>query len=200
MTEGRAIRYANYCSRASKIAFPQAIMDQSFLFAFATTMSNHHFFAAFFPDHANLHINCRSCVAARSIQIMARQHLHKLPTDGCIQSITSSILIALLVSQLATVRYAVSAMTPANGPVKTDTFGAFMERQPESTIAPLYDEVVFECALNLDPDRIEWRFHPQKSRNANAKAFNDYVYLNQTVCASNITRKSTCTILRQYFQ
>lgn len=94
-------------------------------------------------------------------------------------------------SQIATDRYTTSAMTPANTPVKTDTFGAFMERQPESTIAPLYDEVVFECALNLDPDRIEWRFHPQKTRNANAKLFNDYVYLNQTVCVKN-NQKSTC--------
>lgn len=71
-------------------------------------------------------------------------------------------------------------MSPPNTSSKSD-FGAFMERQPESTIAPLYDEVVFECALNLDPDRIEWRFHPQKTRNTNAKAFNDYIYLNKTV-------------------
>lgn len=120
---------------------------------------------------------------------MAYRHSFKLSqTDRFIQSITFSILILFLLSQIATDFNTVSAMTPANTPVKTDTFSAVMERQPESTIAPLFDEVVFECALNLDPDRIEWRFHPQKSRNTNAntnaKPFNDYVYLNQTVCMS----------------
>lgn len=64
---------------------------------------------------------------------------------------------------------------------KADKFGAYMERQPESTVAPLYDEVLFECGLNLIPDRIEWRFRRHKPRSNNANNYNDYVYLNK-VC------------------
>ncbi|KAH8373161.1 hypothetical protein KR200_012039 [Drosophila serrata] len=36
--------------------------------------------------------------------------------------------------------------------------GVFFERAPESAVAPKGDEVVFECELNLKPDRLEWRF------------------------------------------
>lgn len=114
---------------------------------------------------------------------MANKHLQRvLRTRRFERGIIFSIFIALLLVQIIAELHIVSAITPVNTSVKTETFGAFLERQPESTIAPLYDEVVFECAINLVPDRIEWRFHPQKSRNANAKAFNDYIYLNKTVC------------------
>ncbi|XP_043949057.1 interference hedgehog isoform X2 [Drosophila biarmipes] len=36
--------------------------------------------------------------------------------------------------------------------------GVRFERAPESAVAPKGDEVVFECELNLKPDRLEWRF------------------------------------------
>lgn len=36
--------------------------------------------------------------------------------------------------------------------------GVLFERAPESAVAPKGDEVVFECELNLKPDRLEWRF------------------------------------------
>lgn len=113
---------------------------------------------------------------------MAHQHsqyFHKISIERFVRS-TKPITIVLIFLQIITELYSVTAMTPPNTSSKGD-FGAFMERQPESTIAPLYDEVVFECALNLDPDRIEWRFHPQKTRNTNAKTYNDYIYLNKTV-------------------
>ncbi|XP_044249756.1 interference hedgehog isoform X2 [Drosophila takahashii] len=38
------------------------------------------------------------------------------------------------------------------------TLGVLFERAPESAVAPKGDEVVFECELNLKPDRLEWRF------------------------------------------
>lgn len=77
----------------------------------------------------------------------------------------------------------------------SDKLGAYMLRQPESTIAPLYDEVLFECGLNLTPDRLEWRFRPQyTSRTAsyhisNNDNINDFIYLSENVswmlCASD---------------
>lgn len=41
--------------------------------------------------------------------------------------------------------------------------GVYIERAPESAIAPKGDEVVFECELNLQPDRLEWRFRPSSN-------------------------------------
>jgi len=39
-----------------------------------------------------------------------------------------------------------------------NSLGVFIERGPESAVAPKGDEVVFECEMNLKPDRLEWRF------------------------------------------
>lgn len=57
-------------------------------------------------------------------------------------------------------------------------FGVHMIRSPESNIAPQGDEVQFECELNLEPDRLEWRFLPQ-DRLGDSK--NDYIYMNLNV-------------------
>lgn len=65
-----------------------------------------------------------------------------------------------------------------------------MERQPESTVAPLYDEVVFECGLNLVSDRIEWRFRPFKARTNNANGYSEFTYLNKMVRISHEKKKS----------
>lgn len=35
--------------------------------------------------------------------------------------------------------------------------GIYFTRSPESLVAPLHDEVVFDCALNIDVDYIKWR-------------------------------------------
>lgn len=52
-----------------------------------------------------------------------------------------------------------------------------MIRSPESTIAPLRDEVLFECELNLNPDRLEWRFRSSDS----SGIVDDYLYLRKNV-------------------
>lgn len=52
-----------------------------------------------------------------------------------------------------------------------------MIRSPESTIAPLRDEVLFECELNLNPDRLEWRFRSSDS----SGIVDDYSYLRKNV-------------------
>lgn len=60
------------------------------------------------------------------------------------------------------------------GSKSTHILGMTMLRSPESTVAPLNDEVLFECELNLAPDRLEWRFLPETSRGEK----NDYIYIN----------------------
>lgn len=57
-----------------------------------------------------------------------------------------------------------------------------MIRSPESNIAPQGDEVQFECELNLEPDRLEWRFLPQDRLGDNK---NDYIYMSSNVSTFN---------------
>ncbi|KXJ80447.1 hypothetical protein RP20_CCG024740 [Aedes albopictus] len=57
----------------------------------------------------------------------------------------------------------------------TKSLGVYMIRSPESTTAPAGDEVLFECELNLIPERLEWRFRPQDA----AGSRDDYVYLSR---------------------
>lgn len=61
-------------------------------------------------------------------------------------------------------------------------FGIYMQRQPESTVAPLRDEVLFECALSLRPERFEWRFLPQSGDQQSFRnELNRYIYLTKEV-------------------
>jgi hypothetical protein len=58
--------------------------------------------------------------------------------------------------------------------------GVYMLRSPESTVAPQGDEVQFECELNLEPERLEWRFRPLDSLGDK----DDYIYLHKNVSIS----------------
>lgn len=118
---------------------------------------------------------------------MARRHLSlylKL-LSTFIENVKASIFILLILSQIIadSERHFVAARSSRSSTTsaKAEKFGAYMERQPESTIAPLYDEVLFECGLNLVSDRIEWRFRPQKQRTNSANSYTDYIYLNKMV-------------------
>ncbi|XP_053693897.1 interference hedgehog-like [Sabethes cyaneus] len=57
----------------------------------------------------------------------------------------------------------------------TKSLGVYMIRSPESTVAPAGDEVLFECELNLIPERLEWRFRNQYSQGSRE----DYTYLDK---------------------
>ncbi|XP_055632499.1 interference hedgehog-like isoform X2 [Toxorhynchites rutilus septentrionalis] len=59
----------------------------------------------------------------------------------------------------------------------TKSLGVYMIRSPESTTAPAGDEVLFECELNLIPERLEWRFRAQGSHNGRE----DYVFLSKNL-------------------
>lgn len=118
-------------------------------------------------------------------------------------TIKSTVLCTLLLSQLLLIPYqihnvdatstissspsmatAVSSSSASSSSESISKFGGLMVRQPESTVAPLYDEVLFECELNLTPDRVEWRFRSQNAIK-NLQYFNDqnndFIYLKKNV-------------------
>uniref|UniRef100_A0A1L8DJX5 Interference hedgehog n=2 Tax=Nyssomyia neivai TaxID=330878 RepID=A0A1L8DJX5_9DIPT len=66
----------------------------------------------------------------------------------------------------------------------------YMVRSPETTVAPLGDEVLFECALNVEPERLQWRFRAQNGKG-------ELMYLNETA-GYNITFKDGVSKLRVY--
>ncbi|XP_033168509.1 interference hedgehog isoform X2 [Drosophila mauritiana] len=70
-------------------------------------------------------------------------------------------LVVFLLVLMTTCIYTLQA-SDSNSSVAT-TLGVLFERAPESAVAPKGDEVVFECELNLKPDRLEWRFRRSDS-------------------------------------
>uniref|UniRef100_A0A182QQI3 Interference hedgehog n=1 Tax=Anopheles farauti TaxID=69004 RepID=A0A182QQI3_9DIPT len=54
-----------------------------------------------------------------------------------------------------------SARSSGGGAAGSSGLGVYMNRSPESTIAPADDEVLFECELNLLPEKLKWRFRAQ---------------------------------------
>lgn len=60
--------------------------------------------------------------------------------------------------------------------------GIHIVRSPESTIAPLHDEVLFECELNLEPERLDWRFRALNGRGQKS----EWVGLNKAVRSAYI--------------
>ncbi|XP_055310985.1 interference hedgehog isoform X2 [Sitodiplosis mosellana] len=135
---------------------------------------------------------------------MARRHLSlylKIFAHHFIGNVRASFFVILILSQffLENGRYCVTAIShrSSSSTTKAEKFGAYMERQPESTVAPLYDEVLFECGLNLDSDRIEWRFRPQKQRFNSVNNHSEFIYLNR-MDGYNITTEDSISKLRIY--
>ncbi|XP_034671847.1 interference hedgehog isoform X1 [Drosophila subobscura] len=69
--------------------------------------------------------------------------------------VTLSLALSLILSR------ALSSSTSSSS--SPTTLGVYIERAPESAVAPKGDEVVFECEMNLKPDRLEWRFRENGS-------------------------------------
>ncbi|SPP89193.1 interference hedgehog isoform X2 [Drosophila guanche] len=69
--------------------------------------------------------------------------------------VTLSLALSLILS------LALSSSTSSSS--SPTTLGVYIERAPESAVAPKGDEVVFECEMNLKPDRLEWRFRENGS-------------------------------------
>lgn len=73
-------------------------------------------------------------------------------------------------------------VTSVSRATQPPTLGVHVVRSPESAVAPKGDEVVFECEMNLAPDRLEWKFRHSRNRTADGSK---YTYLSQEV-SSNI--------------
>lgn len=74
-------------------------------------------------------------------------------------------------------------LTSARG-MQPSIWGVHFERSPESAVAPKGDEVVFECEVNLAPDRLEWKFRHSSNRTVDGSKF---IYLSQEVSLKYIT-------------
>lgn len=53
------------------------------------------------------------------------------------------------------------------------SFGMQMVKSPEESVAPEGDEVIFECELNLSPDKFIWRFQSELNKH------NEFKYLHK---------------------
>ncbi|XP_073828097.1 brother of ihog isoform X2 [Musca autumnalis] len=51
--------------------------------------------------------------------------------------------------------------------------GVHVVRSPESAVAPKGDEVVFECEMNLNPDRFKWKFRHSSNRTADGSGYRE---------------------------
>lgn len=118
---------------------------------------------------------------------MSRRHTLSISNEF-VRNFKTSLFVALFLSQQLAYndRYLVSAAISSGSQSSSsnstpEKIGVIMQRQPESTIAPLYDEVLFECGLNFGPDRIEWRFRPQKQRTYSNNANSEFMPLTKTV-------------------
>ncbi|XP_046801983.1 interference hedgehog isoform X2 [Lucilia cuprina] len=86
-------------------------------------------------------------------------------------------------------------LTSARG-LQSSILGVYFERSPESAVAPKGDEVVFECEVNLAPDRLEWKFRHSSNRSGDGSK---YKYLSQEN-GYNITKEDRVSMLRIFVQ
>uniref|UniRef100_A0AAG5CZI3 Interference hedgehog n=1 Tax=Anopheles atroparvus TaxID=41427 RepID=A0AAG5CZI3_ANOAO len=79
--------------------------------------------------------------------------------------------------------YSGSSARSSGGGGNGGGLGVYMIRSPESTIAPANDDVLFECELNLVPERLEWRFRAQGTPGTRK----DYVYIGKNQVGYNVS-------------
>ncbi|XP_011183135.1 interference hedgehog isoform X1 [Zeugodacus cucurbitae] len=78
---------------------------------------------------------------------------------------------------------------------QSSSLGVYIVRSPESAVAPKGDEVVFECELNMTPDRLEWRFRHTSARATDAM---NYSYLQGGEDGHNIVNENLTSRLRVF--
>ncbi|XP_037935674.1 interference hedgehog isoform X2 [Teleopsis dalmanni] len=99
-----------------------------------------------------------------SSSMTSRSHLINLTCSYICCTTFRLFSICLLALLLPLLDNSCSATQPTS-------LGVHIVRSPESAVAPKGDEVVFECELNLNPERLEWRFRHTSSRAADANNF-----------------------------
>ncbi|XP_065364606.1 interference hedgehog [Calliphora vicina] len=106
-----------------------------------------------------------------------------------------SSLSSLSCSFIKSVIFILVILTSARG-LQPSILGVHFERSPESAVAPKGDEVVFECEVNLAPDRLEWKFRHSSNRTVDGSKF---IYLSQEN-GYNITKVDRISMLRIFVQ
>lgn len=79
-----------------------------------------------------------------------------------------SVMLIVVIASLCLINPSNAA---GSGEVGRSKFGLYIVRSPESTIAPIGDEVVLECGVSVNPERIVWRFLPQNASKAHRRNF-----------------------------
>ncbi|EDS33199.1 cell adhesion molecule [Culex quinquefasciatus] len=132
------------------------------------------------PDPASRrtrHNFLRRLMPSRLGSLVGRRPAHTTTSRSCL--LQTAVVAAVLVIACSVVVQArphpSSHHSSGSGASSTKNLGVYITRSPESTTAPAGDEVLFECELNLIPERLEWRFRPQDS----AGNRDDYVYLSR---------------------
>ncbi|XP_061397752.1 interference hedgehog [Musca vetustissima] len=104
--------------------------------------------------------------------------------SSCISSATTSPISVIVKSVIFLVVF-VSTLCHAQ-------LGVHVVRSPESAVAPKGDEVVFECEMNLTPDRFKWKFRHSSNRTADGSGYRDLTQEN----GYNITHQDRISKLR----
>uniref|UniRef100_A0ABK9NH39 Interference hedgehog n=1 Tax=Glossina morsitans morsitans TaxID=37546 RepID=A0ABK9NH39_GLOMM len=76
------------------------------------------------------------------------------------------------------------------------SLGVHVVRSPESAVAPKGDEVVFECELNLSPERLKWKFRHSSKRAIDGSNFH-YLSVEE---GYNVTNEDRTSKLRVFVQ
>lgn len=111
------------------------------------------------------------------IKIKTKFHnrfFRRLPNIYNILNININILALLLLLLLVSLEcHTIESSLYMSQPTSP---GVYMVRSPESIIAPKGDEVLFECELNLEFERLEWRFRHYTWKS------NEFHNLTKNVC------------------
>lgn len=97
-------------------------------------------------------------------------HSHTSPSSSRTMRHFHRLAITLTISLYLCLGYCQALGSAENGGGRSK-FGLYIVRSPESTIAPIGDEVVLECGLSVNPDRIMWRFLPQNASKDHRRNF-----------------------------
>ncbi|XP_075155230.1 brother of ihog isoform X2 [Haematobia irritans] len=90
-------------------------------------------------------------------------------SSSCFFASPLSVIVKSVIFLLAFITSVCRASQPP-------TLGVHFVRSPESAVAPKGDEVVFECEMNLAPERLEWKFRHSSNRTADGS---NYIYLSK---------------------
>ncbi|BFF95091.1 interference hedgehog [Drosophila madeirensis] len=112
--------------------------------------------------------------------------------------LTSSLLLfSLLTSSLEAIPVLQPSFPPSS-PSPAPSPGVRILRAPDSIVAPLGDEVVFECETSLQPEGFEWSYRrwPNAANSNGSMGASRFKYLKSGNAKLNVTQESAISRLR----